>query len=209
MCYAKSSRNDIALKDLNSATDANPDYAKAYVKRGEINLELENFEEAVRDFEKASQISSHEFNIGNKLKDAKAKLKQSKRKDYYKILGVSKDASQADIKKAYRNMALKWHPDKNSDTEEHKLEADKMFKDIGEAYALLSDAQKRDRYDGGMDLEDIEHGHGGGFHGGGGVDPSDIFQMFFGGGGGGGGGGGMGGGMPRGGGANQYEFRFG
>ena len=56
----------MALKDLNSATECNEDYAKAFVKRGEINLELENYEEAVRDFEKAKSISPGEFNIGQK-----------------------------------------------------------------------------------------------------------------------------------------------
>ena len=87
-----------------------------------------------------------------------------------------------------------------------------MFKDIGEAYALLSDPQKRDSYDNGMDLEDIQNG-GHGFHGGG-VDPSEIFQMFFGSGGMGGGMGGMPGGFFGGGGkkksgGQQFEFRFG
>lgn len=215
ICYSKLKSPEDALKDLNSAIECNKDYAKAYVKRGETNLELENYEEAVRDFEKAKQISPHEFNIQQKSKDAKIKLKQSKRKDYYKILGVTKDASQDQIKKAYRKLALKWHPDKNSGNEDQKAEADKMFKDIGEAYALLSDPQKRERYDNGMDLEDIESG--GGFHGAGGIDPTQIFQMFFGGDGGGMGGGGMphffnmgssGAGRSNGG-TKHFEFRFG
>jgi len=183
-------------------------------------MELENYEEAVRDYEKAKQISPSEFNIQKVLRDAKVKLKQSKRKDYYKILGLKKDATPDQIKKAYRKLALKWHPDKNSGSEEEKEKANKMFKDIGEAYAVLSDPQKRDRYDNGYDLEDIENG--GGF-GGAGIDPTQIFQMFFGGGAGGDGGfGGMGGmgGMPGGffnmggakggkGGKQHFEFRFG
>ena len=59
------------------------------------------------------------------------------------MLGVSKEASDADIKKAYRKLALKWHPDKNSDTEENKVKAERMFKEVNEAYAVLSDPQKR------------------------------------------------------------------
>nr|XP_057938486.1 dnaJ homolog subfamily B member 2 [Doryrhamphus excisus] len=64
--------------------------------------------------------------------------------DYYNILGVSKTASQDDIKKAYRKLALKWHPDKNPDNKE---EAEKRFKEVAEAYEVLSDQSKRDAYD--------------------------------------------------------------
>ena len=61
------------------------------------------------------------------------------RKNYYKILNVAKDAGEVDIKKAYKKQALIWHPDKNSSTPELAEKAEKMFKDIGEAYAVLSD----------------------------------------------------------------------
>jgi molecular chaperone DnaJ len=66
------------------------------------------------------------------------------KKDYYDVLGVSKDASQDDIKRAYRKMALKHHPDRNK---ENKKEAEDKFKEISEAYEVLSDSQKRARYD--------------------------------------------------------------
>ena len=64
-------------------------------------------------------------------------MKKSKRKDYYKILGVEKDATDNDIKKAYRKLAIIHHPDKNPDDEE----AAEKFKEIGEAYETLSDSQ--------------------------------------------------------------------
>jgi DnaJ family protein C protein 7 len=70
-------------------------------------------------------------------------LKKSKRKDYYKILELTKSCTDDEIKKGYKKAALKWHPDKNSSTEETKTEAEKIFKDIGEAYSVLSDPQKR------------------------------------------------------------------
>lgn len=99
------------------------------------------------------------------------------KKDYYKILGVSKDASEAEIKSAFRKLAKEYHPDKNK-----AQDAEVKFKEIGEAYAVLSDSQKRKNYDqfGTADFND------GGFSGHGGFDPGDIdldsiLRDFFGG----------------------------
>jgi len=93
--------------------------------------------------------------------------------DPYAILEIATDAEDRTIRKAYRSLSLKWHPDKHSAGEdEQRLLADKNFKDIGEAYSVLSDPTKKQRYDEGADIEELENpGHGGGFHG----DPSDIF----------------------------------
>ena len=64
------------------------------------------------------------------------------KRDYYEVLGVEKNASDAEIKKAYRKLAAKYHPDVN-----HEADAEVRFKEIGEAYEVLSDAEKRARYD--------------------------------------------------------------
>jgi len=108
----------------------------------------------------------------------------SKGADYYKVLGVSKSASSADIKRAYRKLSLKYHPDKNS-----APDAAQKFADIATAYEVLSDPEKRETYNrGGEEAVKMQEQRGGGGGGGGGMDPFDIFEQFgFGGFGGGGG----------------------
>ena len=130
---------------------------------------------------------------------AKAALRNVNRKDLYKILEVPRDADEKDISRAYKKAALKYHPDKQAGkTDEEKAAAEAKFKAVGEAYEILSDAEKKQRYDSGVEVEDIDnphagHGGGGGGHHGG-IDPNILFQMFmqqqggFGGGGGGRGG---------------------
>lgn len=112
----------------------------------------------------------------------------SEKRDYYEVLGVSKGASESEIKKAYRKLALKYHPDKNPDDDA----AAEQFKEAAEAYEVLSDPQKRQRYD-----QFGHQGMGGSGFGGGGMSMDDIFSQFgdiFGGAFGGGGfGGGRGG----------------
>jgi len=96
------------------------------------------------------------------------------KRDYYEVLGVSKSADEKEIKKAYRKVAMKYHPDRNPDNKE----AEEKFKEAAEAYEILSDADKKARYD--------RYGHagvsgnaGGGFGGGrGGMTMDDIFSQF-------------------------------
>ena len=115
------------------------------------------------------------------------------KRDYYEVLGVDRNASASDIKKAYRKLAIQYHPDKNPDNKE----AEEKFKEAAEAYSVLSDPDKKARYDQ-FGFEGVSGAGGGSGFGGAGMDINDIFSMFgdiFGGHGGFGGGfGGFGGG---------------
>jgi len=185
---------DDALNDCNRALELDPKYHKVLQRRGDVYMQLEEYEKALHDYEnfRRSVPRSQQRGIREKIHKAQLEQKKAERKDYYKILGVAKDASDRDIKRAYRKLAVKYHPDRYDGDKE---EGTKKFKEIGEAYAVLSDSTKRSRYDSGADLEM------GGMGGMGGIDPTDIFRAFFGGGGGGFGG------HP--GGGQTFEFRFG
>ena len=114
------------------------------------------------------------------------------KKDFYEILGITKSATEAEIKKAYRKKAIEFHPDKNPGD----ATAEENFKKAAEAYEILSDPQKKAQYDR-FGHQAFEGGQGGGGYSGGGMNMDDIFSQFgdiFGGGGGGFGGFGGGGG---------------
>ncbi|RAZ68503.1 molecular chaperone DnaJ [Planococcus maitriensis] len=98
------------------------------------------------------------------------------KRDYYEVLGVSKDASKEEIKKAYRKLSKKYHPDINKETD-----ASEKFQEVKEAYEVLSDDQKRAQYDQ-FGHQDSNQGFGGGFGGAEGFGFDDIFSTFFGGG---------------------------
>ncbi len=100
------------------------------------------------------------------------------KRDYYEILGISRNASSEDIKKAYRRLAVKYHPDKNRD---NSKEAEEKFKEVSEAYKILSDTEKRKIYDqyGHAGLQ-ADLGTGGGGFTGSDFDPFTVFNEFFG-----------------------------
>uniref|UniRef100_A0AAX7SP57 J domain-containing protein n=1 Tax=Astatotilapia calliptera TaxID=8154 RepID=A0AAX7SP57_ASTCA len=159
---AKLKKVDQAIEDCTSAIKLDDTYIKAYLRRAQCYMDTEQYEEAVRDYEKVYQTektSDHK----QMLKKAQMELKKSKRKDYYKVLGVGKNATEDEIKKAYRKRALMHHPDRHSSaTPEVQKEEEKKFKEVGEAFTVLSDPKKKVRYDNGHDLEDDGCFDGGG-----------------------------------------------
>lgn len=163
-------KHDEALTDIEESITLNPGNFKALRTRARIHLHLENLEGSVADFKAALEQAKFEDSIAEvrslqaELKKAEAALKRSKTKDYYKILGVPRECTETEIKKAYRKESLIHHPDKGGDEEKFKL--------VAEAFAVLSDPQRRQRYD--MGEEDSEYG-GGGM---GGMDPRDFSDLF-------------------------------
>lgn len=203
MCYSKLKQWELAIKDCDRAIQLDPSYTKARKTRAKALGEGGDWEEAVRAYKNIQEQSPDEPGIAKDIRNAELELKKSKRKDYYKILEVEKDANENEIKRAYKKLAVKHHPDKNIDDPE----AENRFKDIQEAHETLTDPQKRERYDSGADLIDPAEAFGGGFGGGMGgfggggmqIDPEMLFNMM---------GGGMGGGRG-GGGGPQFHFSSG
>lgn len=193
-----------ALSDTEEAIELMPTSFKAIRTQARLRTALEEYEEAVRDFNLAKEAlgedgpSADRKALDDEIKKAEAALKRSKTKDYYKILGVSREATEIEIKKAYRKESLIHHPDKGGDEEKFKL--------VVEAHSVLSDPQRRVRYDRG---EDEDGGMTGGdpFGGMGGMDINDILAAMHGGGhfgGGFGGGGSRRGGNPFGAGSSGF-----
>lgn len=133
------------------------------MKRAQCYMDLGEYEDAVRDYERALKMEKSR-DTKRLLQEAKMALKRSKRKDYYKILGVDRSAGEDEIKRAYKKRALIHHPDRHANaTEAERREQEKMFKELGEAYGVLSDPKKKMRYDNGQDLDmdGMDHGmHG-------------------------------------------------
>jgi len=151
----------------------------ALVARGEEHLAKEEYEEAVRDLKKAFESTGNQdASIHARLQKAEKRLKLSKTKDYYKVLGVSRSADHKEIQKAYRAKAREHHPDKGGKPEK--------MAEINEAFGVLKDPELRARFDQGDDPNDPMGGHQGGQ---GNPFAQGFGPQFFHGGGGGGGGG--------------------
>ncbi|KAK2720662.1 dnaJ homolog subfamily C member 7-like [Artemia franciscana] len=169
---SKLGNHSLAVDDCSAALNLNDGYIKALLLRGKSYRSLGKYEECVRDYEACMKLERNANRETRRLlQEAKIEMKRSKQKDYYKILGVEKNANDDEIKKAYRKRALLHHPDRHSSaTEEERKEHEKNFKDLGEAYTVLSDPKNKAQYDRGQDLDDegwVE------------VDPQ-MFSTFFG-----------------------------
>ncbi|KLP14335.1 tetratricopeptide repeat protein 2 [Fusarium fujikuroi] len=205
-CKIKLKQYDDAIADCERAINLDPGYTKARKTKANALGGAERWEDAVKEWKAIQELDPEDRTIMREIRKAELELKKAQRKDYYKIVGVEKTATGDEIKKAYRKMAVKLHPDKNPG-DPH---AEEKFKDLQEAYECLSDPQKRAAYDNGDDLMDPNDMFGGGGMGGGmgGIDPEILFSMMGQQGGFGGGGFRSAGGFPGGGGGGAH-FNFG
>jgi DnaJ family protein C protein 3 len=144
---------------------------------GEVQSSAEKYKEALQSYQRALEIApdDQKQHCKRKVEEAQVALKQSTEKNYYKILSVPRNAKLKEIKKSYRELALQWHPDKNTDDKE---KAEQMFQDISEAYEVLSDKELREKYDRGEPVFENQgggQGHGQRHH----MNPNMFFHQNF------------------------------
>eukprot|EP00545_Synedropsis_sp_CCMP1620_P002612 CAMPEP_0119012844 /NCGR_PEP_ID=MMETSP1176-20130426/7657_1 /TAXON_ID=265551 /ORGANISM="Synedropsis recta cf, Strain CCMP1620" /LENGTH=500 /DNA_ID=CAMNT_0006965879 /DNA_START=25 /DNA_END=1527 /DNA_ORIENTATION=+ len=171
--HTKLGQHDKAIEEAEKHVN-NQETVEGLYALGGAQQGAEKYEEAVRTFQRAMEVApdDQKQEAQQKAREAEVALKQSKEKNYYKILGIARQANSKEIKKAYREMALKWHPDKN--TGDTKEEAEKMFQDISEAYEVLSSDDLRGKYDRGEAVFENQGGGGQQRH-----NPHQFFNQHF------------------------------
>eukprot|EP00960_Hanusia_phi_P035493 751748-Hanusia_phi.AAC.2 len=145
-CWVELRSLDKAISDCSSSLDLNPRLVKALLCRARCYVQRSEFEEAMEDFERAVQIDPNQkFLLQHEMGEARRKA--SAPADYYKVLGLTPSATDKEIRTAYKKLALQFHPDKQSGGGEAAGRAERQFKLLSEAYAVLYDEQKRKEYD--------------------------------------------------------------
>lgn len=193
-CYVGMNNHKKAAPYCNEALELNPTSLYGLLHQAQLQMDAENYDAAIGTLNTAKENHQGERKVQEKLQEAQIALKRSKTKDYYKVLGVSRDADEATIKKAYRKATKEYHPDKAISRGVTKEDAEKKMASINEAYEVLSDPELKARHDRGEDPNDPSAQQGGGspFQGGFGGQQF-VFrqgggpQFHFSGGGGGGG----------------------
>ncbi|OAX80246.1 hypothetical protein ACJ72_05425 [Emergomyces africanus] len=160
------------------ALKLNPHSLPGLVSKAEAQIDADDFEAAIQTLNFAREHHDSSQDIQTLLQKAHTLLKRSKQKDYYKVLGVDRDADEKTIKRAYRKMTKQFHPDKSMSQGVSKEEAEKKMAAVNEAYEVLSDPELRARFDHGDDPNSPE-GQGNPFQGSPFGHPGGGQQFFF------------------------------
>lgn len=158
LCHCKLSSNQYDATEVRkSCTEALKilEEPRIFCDRADAYLNDELYDEAVNDFRKALEIDENFQRAKEGLETAQKRQKMASKRDYYKILGVKRNAGKREVNKAYRKLAQKWHPD-NFQDETEKKKAEKKFMDIAAAKEVLTDDEKRQQFDNGEDPLDPE-----------------------------------------------------
>lgn len=162
--YLGMNNNKKATPYCTEALKHNPTSLHGLISQAQRELDADDFEAAIRTLETAKENHQQSEKVQELLHKAHTLLKRSKEKDYYKVLGISRDADEREIKKAYRRLSKQYHPDKASAQGYTPEEAQTKMAAINEAYEVLSDPELKARFDNGDDPNNQEQG-GHPFHG--------------------------------------------
>lgn len=153
-CHLKVQNVEDAIQACTETINLEPNNVNAYCDRAEAFLLQDKLDEALADYQSAKEKNNDLRRAKEGIDKVNKLIKQSKKRDYYKILGVTRTASKPEIMKKFRKMAAKWHPDKFKD--EDRKDAEKKFIDLAAAKEVLTDPEKRAKYDQGEDPLDPE-----------------------------------------------------
>jgi DnaJ family protein C protein 3 len=155
--YIEMNNNKRATPYCTEALKLNPESLYGLLSQAQRELDADDFEAAIHTLETAKEHHPQHGKIQELLHKAHNLLKRSKQKDYYKVLGVSRDADEREIKKAYRKLSKQFHPDKASSAGITPEEAQTKMASINEAYEVLSDPELKQRFDNGDDPNNPEN----------------------------------------------------
>lgn len=163
-CLARdASQTNEAISVCTSVLEIDDKNVDAFINRADAKLADDDFAGALEDLRAAKEIDSSNHVIDEKIKKVQQVETQANSRDYYKILGVKRNANKRQITKAYRALAKQWHPDNFQDAEE-KANAEKKFIDIAAANEVLTDEEMRRKFDSGKDPLDAQQNANQGFN---------------------------------------------
>ncbi|CAD6185715.1 unnamed protein product [Caenorhabditis auriculariae] len=162
-CNRENGDLEQAIQDCSKVINDNPNDVDILCERAEAHILNDDLDSALNDFTEASNIDSGNSAARKGIERVKSLKENAGKRDYYRILGVSRSANKRTITKAYRKLAQKWHPDLFTD-EKEKQKAQKKFIDIAAAKEVLTDDEKRSKFDNGIDPLDTSNQQGGAHH---------------------------------------------